>query len=279
MIGLRLLGRAMVAAMLMAAVIKVASADNTDQNNDGSRYAYGENVGWLKARPASEPYGPGGAGMQVSDTDVTGYLWGENIGWVNLSCKNDSTCGGSAGNWGVKNNGAGQLSGYAWGENVGWISFSCQNNPSTCASTGSYGVTINNYTVHVEHAQAGKLSGYAWGENIGWLSFSCVNTGSCASTGNYQVQTGAPDSDGDGYTDAEEIALGKDPFTFCPIMRADLNGDHAVNALDLAMLAEQFLQNVPPADARRDLDGDGKVNSLDLASMATVFLANVAACP
>jgi hypothetical protein len=267
-----------VASAFIGAAASLAHADNTDQNNDGSRYAYGENVGWLKARPASEAYGPGGSGMQVSDTDVSGYLWGENIGWINLSCKNNGTCAGPAPNWGVKNDGAGHLSGYAWGENVGWISFSCQNSPSTCAGTGNYGVAISDYSVHAEHAQAGRFSGYAWGENVGWISFSCANTGSCASTGNYQVQTGAPDSDGDGYTDAQELLLSKDPNAYCAIMRADMNGDGTVDGLDLNLLARQYTQNVPPADARRDLNADMMLNGLDLGRLARVYLQNVSAC-
>jgi len=268
---------ALALAALLGAFVAVVSADNTDPNNNGSRYAWGENVGWISARPSSELYGPGGSGMQVSDTDVTGYLWGENIGWINLSCLNDASCGGAAGNWGVKNSG-GVLSGYAWSENAGWISFSCQNNPSTCASAGNYGVVINNYTVHYPHKQAGVLSGYAWGENIGWISFNCSNDASCG-TVQYQVQTGAPDSDGDGYTDAQETALSKDPFTYCPTMRADYNGDNVVNGLDLGSLALVFTQSVPPADARRDINGDNVVNGLDLGSMALVFTKNVSQCP
>src|SRR2546423_1252356 len=110
-------------AAMFGAVTAVVSADNTDQSNAQARYAWGETVGWLKARPASEAYGPGGSGLEVSDTDLTGYLGGENGGWVNLSCKNNSTCAGPAGNWGVKNDGAGHLSGYAWAENAGWINF------------------------------------------------------------------------------------------------------------------------------------------------------------
>ena len=34
-------------------------AENIDPNNDGSRYAWSENLGWLNARPGG-PSGPGG---------------------------------------------------------------------------------------------------------------------------------------------------------------------------------------------------------------------------
>ena len=129
-------------------------AENIDPNDDGSQYAYGENVGWLNA----EPDGDGGPGVEVSDLELTGYIWGENIGWINLSPANYG---------GVSNDGVGNLSGYAWGENVGWISFSCENT-SSC-STADYGVTIDPAT--------GEFSGFAWGENIGWINFAQTTGG------------------------------------------------------------------------------------------------------
>ena len=87
------------------------------------------------------------------------------------------------------------------------------------------------------------------------------------------------DSDGDGYTDAQEIALGKDPNTYCAIMRADVNGDGKVDILDLTMLASQFLRNVPPAPARLDQDGDAQITILDLTIAASTFLHPVSECP
>ncbi|MBW2664316.1 MAG: hypothetical protein JRD93_20655 [Deltaproteobacteria bacterium] len=116
------------------------AAENIDPDNDGSQYAYGENVGWLNAEPLSD----GGPGVEVTDSTLTGYIWGENIGWINLSPTNHG---------GVSNDGIGNLSGYAWGENVGWINF---------APTNGGGVTID-----VE----GNFDGWAWGENIGWIHF------------------------------------------------------------------------------------------------------------
>jgi hypothetical protein len=112
-------------------------ASNTDPDNDGSRYAWGENLGWLNFQSSFA------LGVTVDNSAMTGYVWGENIGWINLNPANG----------GVINDGAGILSGYAWGENVGWIDF---------APTGG-GVIIDPNT--------GIFSGYAWGENIGWISF------------------------------------------------------------------------------------------------------------
>ena len=144
-------------ALISAVLIlfcKMGYAENIDPNDDDTQYAYGENVGWLNA----EPNGDGEDGVEVTDADLTGYIWAENIGWVSLSCENTSSCGTV--DYGVTNNGRGNLSGYAWGENVGWISFSCENTAS--CGTVNYGVRIY---------PSGQFRGYAWGENIGWISF------------------------------------------------------------------------------------------------------------
>ena len=133
-----------------------AAAENIDPLNDGSRFAYCENAGWMNAGPL----GDGGPGVQVSDLMLTGYMWSENVGWISLSCLNTSSCGTAS--YGVTNDTAGHLSGYAWSENAGWISFSCRNT-SSCGTT-SYGVVIDHTT--------GDFSGRAWGENIGWVTFA-----------------------------------------------------------------------------------------------------------
>jgi hypothetical protein len=157
-------GTVLAAAIGAIAAVAAAVAENVDPSNAGAQYAWGENIGWINAEPDPPPPDvPLAQGVTVSGIGVTGYMWGENIGWINMSCQNNGTCG-STGNYGVTNDGLGNLSGYAWGENIGWISFSCQNNPGTCASTGNYGVDINPLT--------GEWTGSAWGENIGWINFS-----------------------------------------------------------------------------------------------------------
>ncbi len=65
----------------------------------------------------------------------------------------------------------------------------------------------------------------------------------------------------------------------CPIQRADVDGDGQVSILDLAAVAGDFLETVPPAPARYDQDGDGVISILDLATMASYFLQPVTACP
>jgi hypothetical protein len=137
---------ALVASILLAC--GAAFAENIDPANDGSKYAWAENLGWINLRPQ----GAGGPGVQVSDSGLTGWAWSENAGWISLSCQNTSSCGTNA--YGVTNNGSGTLGGYAWSENKGWINF---------APTGA-GVVINGCT--------GVFSGRAWSENAGWITFS-----------------------------------------------------------------------------------------------------------
>ncbi len=263
-------------ATLLALTVTGAFAGNLDQNNTGVRYAWGENIGWLNARSGAEAYGAGGSGLRVTDTDVLGYAWGENIGWVNFSCKNDATCAGAAGDWGVHNDGAGQLTGYAWSENAGWISFSCANLAS--CGTVDYGVSIAVPGTFDYLKDWGVFSGRAWAENLGWISFNCQNELSCG-TVQYAMQTGWPSSSGDGYTDAQHVALGKDPFLYCTIMRGDIDGNGRVNIIDLSNIALYYNQTIPPAPARRDQNADGRINILDLSIPAGVYNKAPTACP
>jgi len=111
------------------------------------RYAWGENVGWVNASSTYER-------IAVSDAGITGYAWGENIGWIKFDY--DGVAGAAnttATDWGVTNDGAGNLAGYAWGENIGWLNF----HPDSAQ------VKIDRDT--------GDFTGYAWGENIGWINF------------------------------------------------------------------------------------------------------------
>jgi len=132
-----------------------ALCENIDPDQDGSQFAWGENVGWVNA----EPSGPGGPGLEVGEFDVSGWMWGENIGWISFSCENTGSCG--VVEYGVTHDG-GILSGWAWSENAGWISLSCANTGSCAAA--SYGVVIDTTT--------GEFSGRAWGENVGWITFA-----------------------------------------------------------------------------------------------------------
>ena len=140
-------------------------AEDVDPDNDGSQYAWAGKLGWINA----EPLGDGGPGMALSDELATGWLWSANSGWISLSCENTDTC--AAVDYGVLNDGTGQLSGHAWSPNLGWISFSCTDS-SSCGSV-DYGVEVD--------PTSGEMSGWAWAANVGWISFSCTDTASCGS--------------------------------------------------------------------------------------------------
>lgn len=152
------MGKMLIIMTIAAVMASISFAENVDPYDDGSQYAYGENIGWLNFEP-NVPSDPCDYGVTVSDTELTGFIWAENIGWISLSCENTSSCGTV--NYGVTNDVSGNLAGYAWSENVGWISFSCDNT-SSCG-TVNYGVTID---------EKGNFDGYAWAENIGWLNFN-----------------------------------------------------------------------------------------------------------
>ncbi len=122
-------------------------ADNISTTD---KYAYAENSGWLNFNSTHEA-------VSVFDDHLEGYVWAENVGWIRLGTHigggSFSYGNSSATNYGVNNDGSGNLSGYGWGENIGWVNF----NPSDSQ------VTINAIT--------GDFDGYAWAENIGWIHF------------------------------------------------------------------------------------------------------------
>jgi uncharacterized repeat protein (TIGR01451 family) len=89
------------------------------------------------------------------------------------------------------------------------------------------------------------------------------------------------DTDCDGYSDAQEVAIGHDPFIYCAIMRADVDGDGLISILDLSRVARYFGQYVPPAPARYDQGPpfDHQISILDLSAMARQFGKNISVCP
>src|SRR6266581_1873160 len=158
----RLATRCLLALCVGLLCPEARARENVDPAGTGSRYAFGENVGWLNAGPL----GLGGPGLRVGSEALAGYLWSENAGWLSRSCANTGSC--ARVDYGVRNDGAGALSGFAWGENVGWVNF---------APAGG-GVAIDGAT--------GTFGGRAWGENLGWITFS--SSGPVP----YQVQTSWP---------------------------------------------------------------------------------------
>jgi hypothetical protein len=305
---------AVVLATVLGAIVSLVAAETIDPLNTGAQYAWGENIGWLNAEPnvAGNPgvtvsgikltgymWGEnvGWINLNCSNNNtcattgnygvknngiggLSGYAWGENIGWISFSCRNAAL--------------------------APFVPF-LDPSPASCASNGNYGVTIDPVT--------GLFSGKAWGENVGWIVFDyTTQTASRVKTADdgdgiaypsdkcpfdnnaSQVNTDAantgvdkpgsdllgdacdPDKDGDGYTLQQEQAVGfpasKD-LTYCATMRADVDGDALISAIDLALVAGYFTQTAPE---RYKQDSDGVVSIIDLALMAQDFTKSVTVC-
>ncbi|HZU29874.1 MAG TPA: hypothetical protein VFB79_02090, partial [Candidatus Angelobacter sp.] len=117
-----------------------------------NRYAYGANIGWM------DFYADGTNGAVIGDYVCSGYIYAANVDWINLGSGSPANGiqyqNNSATDFGVNQDGLGNLTGYAWGANIGWINFE-----------QTYGKPKINLLT-------GQLSGYAWSANCGWISLN-----------------------------------------------------------------------------------------------------------
>jgi hypothetical protein len=109
--NLKLFGSIIMLSILIS--LKAFAASNIDSTD---KYAWNENSGWLNF---NDPNG----GVTVYNDHLEGYVWAENVGLIRLGTH---TSGGthtyansSDTDYGVNNDGTGNLSGYAWSENAG----------------------------------------------------------------------------------------------------------------------------------------------------------------
>jgi len=139
------------AACLLLVLNIVSWAEAGTTIDIGNRYAYSGNLGWVDWR------GDTNSGAVIGDYVCSGYIYAANVGWISLGSGTPtngiSYQNLSAGDFGVNQDGLGNLSGFAYGANIGWVNF---------ASTGSPKVDLT----------TGDFSGYAWSANCGWICLS-----------------------------------------------------------------------------------------------------------
>ena len=88
------------------------------------------------------------------------------------------------------------------------------------------------------------------------------------------------DTDHDGYGDALEKALGKNPAVYCATMRADVDSDSNVTSADQNLVASNS-GPVPPKPARYDQNNppDNYINVIDLQIQGRQLGRNISSCP
>src|SRR6476661_9498772 len=102
-----------------------------------NKYAYGANLGWMDWR------GDTNNGAVIGEYVCSGYIYSANVGWINLG--SGAPTNGiyyqnvSSNDFGVNQDGLGNLRGYAYGANIGWINFENTGAPTVNLKTGRLG--------------------------------------------------------------------------------------------------------------------------------------------
>lgn len=156
--------------ILAGSLWPVACVQGATTIDAANHYAYGANIGWMDGR------GDANNGGMIGEYVCAGYIYSANVGWINLG--SGAPTNGiyyqniSTNDFGVNQDGLGNLRGYAWGANIGWINFESTGAPKVDLSTGN-------------------LTGYAWSANCGWICLS--NVTAYVQTDTIQQGTLAPD--------------------------------------------------------------------------------------
>ena len=158
--------------LIIVLALPVAAAyAATTTIDSANRYAWGANLGWL------DWVGDTNNGAVIGEYVCSGNLYSANVGWINLGSGTPANQiqyqNNSATDYGVNQDGLGNLTGYAYGANIGWITFE-----------QTYGQPKVNLAT-------GQFSGYVWSANCGWISLS--NTVAYEQTDTIQKGALAPD--------------------------------------------------------------------------------------
>lgn len=137
--------------IFLALLVSLAPSRAAATIDAANKFAYGANIGWM------DWSGDTANGAVVNDYVCSGYIYAANLGWINLGsgapANNIQYQNLSGSDFGVNNDGMGNLRGYAYGANIGWINFE---------NTGAPKVNL----------KTGEFSGNIWSANCGWISLS-----------------------------------------------------------------------------------------------------------
>jgi len=136
---------------LFSLAILIGSAKAATTINSTNNRAYGANIGWVNWT------GDTNNGAVIGEYVCSGYIYAANAGWINLGSGNPTNGiyyqNQSANDFGVNQDGLGNLRGYAWGANIGWINFE---------NLGAPAVDL----------KSGVITGFVYSANCGWIGLS-----------------------------------------------------------------------------------------------------------
>jgi len=233
--------------------------------------AYAANAGWISWR------GDTNNGAVIGEYVCSGSIYSANLGWISLGSGSPANQiqyqNNSAADFGVNQDGLGNLTGYAYGANIGWINFE-----------QTYGKPrVDLFT--------GKLGGSVYAANCGWISLS--NAAAYVRTDSIQkgalVPNGLPiawllatfgttnvnanaDPDGDGVSNGNEYLAGTDPNNGSDVLKIT-----AFHRNVIAPGYNQFTWNSKPSRFYAVQSNTNLVTSAGWADIATFISPGVSA--